>query len=177
MLRTPLNLAVFALAALLPTTQLADVVVEVREDEVEEISDIVSKDTDIFVAEPISLSISDMRVQILTMDFGVDKANQEYVIAGSTSGIFPGTNLGTISVPLNYDSYTDLLLERLDTKTFPGFKGYLDENGRATAQVRLPDDLSPDLVGSVFFHVAIVFSKTTDLAEVASEVAELVLLP
>ena len=92
---------------------------------------IVSQDKDSFTAEPVSVSISKGRTQTLTLDFGADQANREYVIAGSTSGIFPGTNLGTISVPLNHDSYTDMLLKRLDSAIFPGFKGRLDAKGRA----------------------------------------------
>ena len=178
MLRSSLILAV--LPAILPIALQADVASDMTlesEDVVSDILDIVGKDADHFLAEPISVSMSEGRVQTLTLDFGEDMANHEYVIAGSTSGVFPGTNLGSISVPLNYDSYTDLLLQRLDSELFPGFKGRLDSKGQATAQVKLPEDLSEKLVGSVFFHSAIIFDAKTGKPELASEIAELVLVP
>ncbi|MFT4709902.1 MAG: hypothetical protein ACI9D0_002137 [Bacteroidia bacterium] len=180
MLRPSINLAALAFATFLPLTLFANVAADVSidtDDVVGDIIELVGKDKDSFLADPVSVSITEGRVQTLTLDFGADKGEQEYVIAGSISGIFPGTNLGSISVPLNYDSYTDLLLMRLDSEIFLDFKGRLDAKGKATAKINLPEGLSPKVVGAVFFHSAIIFDAKTGKPELASEIAEMVLMP
>ena len=70
------------------------------------------------------------------LDAGVANAGRYYAIFGSATGSTPGFNLpgGGANVPVNWDSFTNILL----LAALPGFIGPLDGNGQATASLYLP---------------------------------------
>jgi hypothetical protein len=71
---------------------------------------------------------------------GADQANRNYLILGGTSGTDPGTVLpgGLVTLPLNWDWFTDLALSLVNTGLFSNFMGQLDGDGNATAQLNTP---------------------------------------
>ncbi|MBU0756180.1 MAG: hypothetical protein KJ645_13640, partial [Planctomycetes bacterium] len=71
---------------------------------------------------------------------GVDHANRNYLILGTTSGTSPEYPLpgGLVSLPLNWDAFTEAMLLLLNTQVFDGFLGTLDENGEAAARIDVP---------------------------------------
>ena len=57
-----------------------------------------------------------------------------YILLGSLSGTSPGTNVGSVFIPLNSDSMTwATLLRAGDPRVLPGTIGVLDASGRAEA--------------------------------------------
>ncbi|RKY21176.1 MAG: hypothetical protein DRQ55_05215 [Planctomycetota bacterium] len=76
----------------------------------------------------------------LMLDAGSAFAGRSYVLLGTASGSAPGTPLpgGLVSLPLNFDWLTFLLIDNLNTPLFTHFSGVLDASGRASAQLNLP---------------------------------------
>ena len=75
----------------------------------------------------------------LTLDAGVAKANWKYLILGSVTGTDPGTVLPSGAVlPLNWDSFTDVVISLLNTGIFMDFFGTLDGSGQAAASFNVP---------------------------------------
>ena len=67
---------------------------------------------------------------------GSANANRNYIILGSVTGTDPGTTLprGKATLPLNWDFFTNVVVDMINTPFFPNFMGKLDANGRAEAQ-------------------------------------------
>ena len=82
-----------------------------------------------------------------TLHAGSAHAGRNYLLAGSLSGTSPGTLLpgGLVTIPLNRDWYTDLIIQNLSWPVFKRFWGTLDGTGAATAQL----DLGPQSSGYV----------------------------
>jgi hypothetical protein len=83
----------------------------------------------------------------LKLDLGPAKAARKYVVAVSASGTAPGTPLGSVTVPLNFDALTGIGLQLLNTPVFGGFGGLLDAQGRASATFVSPPLAAPPLAG------------------------------
>ena len=64
---------------------------------------------------------------------GPANAGRNYMVFGSVSGTMPGTPLpgGIVTLPLNWDVFTNLVLSLANTPVFPDFLGTLDANGEA----------------------------------------------
>jgi len=98
-------------------------------------------------AESISASVAD------TVDFhleaGSDHAFRIYVLVASFSGTEPGTPLpgGLMTIPLNYDSLTQLVITSLNGASFIDFLGTLDGGGSAVARLDTLVPLDPALIG------------------------------
>jgi len=76
----------------------------------------------------------------LYLNVGQEHANNGFLIFGSISGTSPGTLLppGLVTVPVNWDIFTTLLINLANTPFFSNFLGTLDSNGRGTATLTLP---------------------------------------
>lgn len=62
------------------------------------------------------------------------KANRLYLMLGSVTGTSPGTPLkGGTTLPLNWDFFTSLVINLLNTPVFANFQGQLDATGSAQA--------------------------------------------
>ncbi len=82
------------------------------------------------------------------LDAGPARANRVYVILTSLQPTNIGTPLGgylTLPLDLNWASF--VLLSSANTTTFPGFIGTFNAQGRGTAGLNLPSGLSPTLAG------------------------------
>jgi photosystem II stability/assembly factor-like uncharacterized protein len=77
-----------------------------------------------------------------TLDAGVTNAYRNYLLLGSASGTEPGTPLpgGMATLPVNWDAFTVLVINLLNTPIFYDFMGSLDAAGMAAAKF---DTLGP----------------------------------
>ncbi len=84
-----------------------------------------------------------------TLDAGVESANRKYLLLGSTSGTDPGTPLpgGMVTLPLNWDLFTNIVISMLNTSIFSNFMGKLDSMGSARATLDTIVPLPPSSVG------------------------------
>jgi len=76
-----------------------------------------------------------------TLRFTLDNpshANKLYVLLGTMSGTSPGINLGSLHIPLNQDTFTNLGLGLVGAPMFQSFLGYLDPKGLESATFVLP---------------------------------------
>ena len=104
-------------------------------------------------------------------------AHKRYLIAGSASGTFPGTLREATRVPLNFDAYSELVIERANGNHYRGFSGYLNAQGKATAKLTMPPSESTQLVGHVYHHAAVVIDPKTGTVIEATNPVEVLLLP
>jgi hypothetical protein len=97
------------------------------------------------------------------IDAGMDHAQRTYLLLGSVSGTDPGTPLpgGQATLPLNWDAFTDLVLNLINTSVFFDFLGNLDASGIATAQLNAPP--LPGYAGLVM-HYAYCLNDPFDFA-------------
>jgi hypothetical protein len=82
---------------------------------------------------------------------GTANGDRNYVILGSLSGTEPGSPLpgGYVTLPLNWDAFTDLGLSLVNSPVFTGFMGKLDGNGNTLAQLNAPP--LPGFAGVVMY--------------------------
>lgn len=71
----------------------------------------------------------------LTLNADPGNAYRNYIIAGSVSGTSPGILLpgGLAKLPLNWDIFTNIVIDLINTAPFTNFMGTLDGNGAGTA--------------------------------------------
>ena len=80
-------------------------------------------------------------------------------------------------VPLNYDSYTESALTRINNSNFESFSGMLDEEGKAVAKLTQPPAKVGTLAGKVFHHAVVVMEAETGTVVKATNPVEVLLLP
>jgi hypothetical protein len=88
------------------------------------------------------------------LDAGPAKAGRKYVLALSASGTAPGTPLGSVTVPLNFDSLTVLGFNLANSALLPGAAGLLSAQGTAAASFVSPPLPGAGLVG---LHLSFAF--------------------
>ena len=74
----------------------------------------------------------------LSIDAGPAFAGRTYIVTVSATGTAPGTPLGSIVVPLVFDSVTQLGFAYLNTPVFQNFAGPLSAQGKGTATLHSP---------------------------------------
>jgi hypothetical protein len=69
-----------------------------------------------------------------------DNGGRNYLIVGGTSGTEPGYTLpgGRVTLPINWDWFSDLEMTLLNSSIFSDFMGTLDGDGKASAQLNVP---------------------------------------
>lgn len=60
-------------------------------------------------------------------------ASRKFGVLGSVTGTSPGFKAGSVTVPLNYDFFTDFVILFWNTPAFTNFLGTLDTDGRGHA--------------------------------------------
>ena len=96
---------------------------------------------------PLSLALGGSSTFLL--DSGVSNANDFYWIFGSVTGTSPGTSLGAVTLPLNFDTFFNLTLTRPGAGVFTNLLGFLDAAGQQTAGFSIPAGVDPTLAGLV----------------------------
>jgi glucose/arabinose dehydrogenase len=123
------------------------------------------------------LSVSSGGTQYLELHAGASNAGSVYFMAGTTSGTFPGTPAGSLTLPINVDAYTLFLLQNPGALPLLNSIGVLDADGRAEARVRIaPGTLDVSFVGTTLHHAYIVLDGIGTVT-LASNAAECVLEP
>jgi hypothetical protein len=99
-----------------------------------------------------------------SLDAGPGNANRSYLVVGSLSGTTPGLTLpgGLVTLPVNWDGFSDLEMALLNTPAFTGFLGTLNAQGLADARLNVPA-LPSGAVG-VIFHFAYCCNVPFDFA-------------
>jgi hypothetical protein len=84
-----------------------------------------------------------------TLDAGTPHANRNYFILGSVSGTEPGTSLpgGSVTLPLNWDVFTDQVIYLANSPSLLNFHGVLDVYGKGSAKLSTFGPLAPSYVG------------------------------
>ena len=108
------------------------------------------------------LTVADGVSQTIYIDFGDSKAGSFYVILGSTLSCdedvvcTPGASYGGLSPFTEYFGIAYSLLSMTDV--FSGFFGFLDDEGRAIAQLNIPNDVNDQSLvdwGKVLHNVVV----------------------
>lgn len=97
-----------------------------------------------------------------------------YLLAWGGSGTSPGLPLGGLTLPLNFDGFTQTGLDALNGPVFGQFLGVLDPQGVARAQFTLPPATG---LPSGTTHFAAVLLGSTQLFQAVTNPVELVLDP
>ncbi|MFH1998314.1 MAG: lectin like domain-containing protein, partial [Planctomycetota bacterium] len=99
-------------------------------------------------ADGYSISVSSRAVIDISLDTGAGNSNRPYLLLGSLSGTSPGFLLpGGAVLPLNWDLFTDLLLNFLNTQVCQNFYSTLDGAGAGQATLDTIGSLDPSLIG------------------------------
>jgi hypothetical protein len=83
----------------------------------------------------------------LSIDAGPAFAGRTYLVALSATGTAPGTPLGSIVVPLVFDTATQLGFGFINTPAFQSFAGPLSAQGKGTATFHSPPIVNASLPG------------------------------
>jgi len=99
------------------------------------------------------------------LNAGSQNANRAYALLGSISGTSPGTPLpgGKVTLPLNYDSFTSMIIANFNTTVFSNFLGLLDSEGKAAAILNSTGPIDPAFIGIVM-HFAFTLNKPWNCA-------------
>lgn len=112
-----------------------------------------------FCADAFGISAANGGTQTMQLDAGSTNASGFALIVGSLSGTQPGIKLsGSITVPVNFDAYTGLLLNAPNTLVAPSV-GLLDTAGRLTTKFALPPN-APVTLGMKFNHAAVILNSS-----------------
>ncbi len=83
----------------------------------------------------------------LMLETNPNAAGRSYAVLGSLSGTTPGTPVGSVILPLNYDAFFAFVQNRLNSNTFYDFYGQVDTSGRALATLNVTTPVNPALAG------------------------------
>jgi hypothetical protein len=86
-------------------------------------------------------------------DGGAANGNRKYLTLGSVTGTSPGIPLpgGQATLPLNWDPFTNVVIQLINTPVFDKFMGQLDASGEAAGKLSVPP-LDPATVGLVMYY-------------------------
>jgi hypothetical protein len=99
----------------------------------------------------------------------VAEGGRNYAVLGSVTGTNPGIPVGPVVLPLNYDSFMEMVIFKWNTTAFSNFLGDLDASGRAVASLNTLGPVDPSLVGySLYFAFLL-----TDPIDTASNAVEI----
>ncbi|MHC4944459.1 MAG: hypothetical protein ACYTG7_15695 [Planctomycetota bacterium] len=86
---------------------------------------------------------------------GAPNGGRDYILLGSMSGTYPGTPLpgGLVTLPLNWDAFTDTVISLINTPVFESFMGFLTwGSSSGWAELDTQGPLPPGYVGTkVYF--------------------------
>ncbi len=109
-----------------------------------------------------TIPVSTGGTQSWTIDFGPGHAGDVYLVFGSMSGWNPGTDVGSVHIPLVQDGYSSIVINRANTSNFPNSFGVLDGFGRASSAI-VSTPLPPSMIGARFYHATVAYSSSQQL--------------
>src|SRR5690606_29505338 len=104
------------------------------------------------------LSISQASSQVLSLDAGPAHAGKQYWVFGNLTfnGSVPGVALGSVTIPLNPDPWTQVTIDFANTATLFNTRGLLDAVGRGYASLDTFGPI-PAPLGLTLQHCFLVF--------------------
>jgi len=90
----------------------------------------------------------------MTLNAGVNNMNRNSLIFGSVTGVSPGSPFpgGTV-LPLNWDVFTNMVINLTNTPTFHNFYGKHDSEGKRDAKLNISPFTAPSSVMIYFAYV------------------------
>ncbi len=126
--------------------------------------------------EGSSISLSAGGSQQLNLLAGLERATDFYWIFGSATGTSPGIDFGSVNLPLNFDAYFNLTLQKPFLGIFGSFVGFLGADGTGQASLDLPSGVDPSLVGLELRH-AFTTAAVIGTVDFASNAESVLLVP
>ncbi|MBL8755806.1 MAG: hypothetical protein JNK15_21090 [Planctomycetes bacterium] len=113
------------------------------------------------VATPATVPAAGGAAQTFHLDAGPSHAFQWHWIVASASGTRPGflSPIGTQTIPLNFDAWTQLSIDLADTVVWGNTLWFTDAQGKSTATFTLPPGV-PGMLGLTLHHAALLFDNT-----------------
>lgn len=105
----------------------------------------------------------------MLLEGGPSAAGRNYAVLGSMSGTSPGTPIGSVVLPLNYDAFMVLVVSLWNTPACMNFMGSLDAQGRSAATFDSLGPINPSFVGQTM-HFAFLLTTPIDYASGAAGV-------
>lgn len=132
--------------------------------------------------EPLALTADDYTLSWRdggVVDFDIDgeaaNANRNYILMAGVSGTSPGFLLpgGYVTMPINWDAFTSVVLANMNTPLFDDFLGVLDGSGQGAAKLDTFGPFSSSLTGA-HMYFAFACDKPWDYASnpVAVEIVD-----
>ena len=113
---------------------------------------VYSGKTLLMAADEHLLSLSAGGTVTFTLEAGASAGSFFYSVWGSGTGTTPGTPVGNVTVPLNFDPYFRLTLFRPFFAPFGNFFSTLSPTGSGTASLTIPPGSDPGLHGVILHH-------------------------
>jgi len=119
-------------------------------------------------SDTTAVSASTGGIANFTLDAGSGYANRNYLIIGGVSGTSPGIPFPNGAVlPINWDIFTGIVIDYLNTNLFTNFLSVLDSSGKSTAVFNMPP--VSGIVGLKFYY-AFGLAKPLDFASNSIEI-------
>lgn len=116
------------------------------------------------------MPIQQRSVLDLRLAGGAALANRPYAVVGSLSGTAPGTVLGSVVLPLNFDGFSGLIVSQLGSAALPGFLGTLNGDGNAYATFDTQIPVPAGLLGLELDFAYVTLNPTDAASEPARTV-------
>lgn len=124
------------------------------------------KGRDSFRGTPSTISVATGGAQAWLLDAGSANRGRLYWVMGSLSGTFPGVTLasgvGSVTMPLNPDYWTQATLALANTPALTNSRGVLDSAGQAQATLNVPAITNPSAIGVALDHAYLVFDARSN---------------
>ena len=95
----------------------------------------------------------------LHQDHGAGYAKRPFLVVAGMSGTSPGLQVGSLTIPVNFDAMSQLGLAALNTPVFHGFLGNLDALGRGASSFELPAAVAGALKGRTLVFSSVLIDK------------------
>ncbi len=113
------------------------------------------------------------------MDAGSRNGTRLYWVFGSVTGTSPGVTLaspvGSVTIPLNPDLYTDITIGFANTALLTKTRGTLNATGKGSASLNVPKITNSSAIGVKFYHAYLVYDAQNNFY-MASNPVELMLV-
>ncbi len=125
-----------------------------------------------------SISLAAGGTQVLALEAGLARANDNFWLVGSTGGTVPGTPFGSFVLPLNTpDPYFNLTVNAPNQPPLSNSFGTLSADGSATTLFTLAPGTNPALAGFVVHHAYVAFDPASFAVTLVSNAEPVTLQP
>lgn len=105
-----------------------------------------------------TISLSTGGTQVLSLITDQKNAMRQYLVAGSLTGTKPARRFGFVRVPLLFDVYTDLTIEKANTSVLSNSCAKLDAMGKGRCTFNVPKGISSALIGMKVHHAFVTYT-------------------